>query len=94
LITLQSLVAASVDQVSSPLGDELVILDTRNGVYFGLNPMSAFIWKLIQQPTPVVTLRDAILVEFDVERDACERDLLSILNELNASGLVEIRDAD
>lgn len=92
LITLQSIVSASNDQVSSPLGDELVILDTQSGVYFGLNPMSAFIWKLIQQPTPVIALRDAILNEFEVERAVCETDLLNILNDLNDNGLIHIQE--
>lgn len=93
MITLQSLVAASPDHVSSPLGDELVILDIQKGVYFGLNPLGAFIWRTIQQPTPVIAVRDAILTEFDIDSAACERDLLAILSDLRANGLISVTHA-
>jgi hypothetical protein len=93
VITMESVVVASQDHVSSPLGDELVVLDTQSGVYYGLNALGAFIWMLIQKPTPVITLRDAIMGEFEVEREVCERDLLSILADMQANNLVSVRHA-
>lgn len=92
MLTLQSVVAASSDQVASPLGDELVLLDTRSGVYYGLNPMGAFIWRLIQHPIPVIALADAILNEFAIDRPTCEADLLVILNDLYSNGLILVQD--
>lgn len=93
MITMESVVVASEDHVSSPLGDELVVLDTQSGVYYGLNALGAFIWMLIQKPTPVITLRDAIMGEFEVEREVCERDLLAILADMQANNLVSVRHA-
>jgi hypothetical protein len=90
---MESIVVASEDHVSSPLGDELVVLDTRSGVYYGLNALGAFIWMLIQKPTPVITLRDAIMGEFAVERAVCERDLLALLADMQSNSLVSVRDA-
>lgn len=93
MITLESIVVANEDHVSSPLGDELVVLDTQSGVYYGLNALGAFIWMLIQKPTPVITLRDAIMGEFAVEREVCEGDLLAILADMHANKLVSLDDA-
>lgn len=92
MITMESIVVASEDHVSSPLGDELVVLDTQSGVYYGLNALGAFIWMLIQKPTPVITLRDAIMGEFAVEREVCERDLLALLADMQSNSLVSVRE--
>lgn len=92
MITMESIVVASKDHVSSPLGDELVILDTQSGVYYGLNRLGAFIWMLIQQPILVIALRDAIMGEFAVDRSVCERDLLAILADMYANKLISVRD--
>ena len=38
-------------------------------------------------------IRDAILREYDVSNEKCERELLTLLGELSENGLVQIRDA-
>src|SRR3712207_391304 len=91
-ITIDSTVVATRDQVSSELADEAVILHFANGVYYGLDPVGARIWQLVQKPTQVATVRDQLLSEYDVEREQCERDLLNLLRDLNAAGLVDITD--
>lgn len=93
MISLKTIVRASSAHVSSPLGDELVVLDTENGVYYGLNPMSAFIWAQIQQPTPVSDLRDAIMGAFEVDPALCVQDLVEVLTNMHASGLITLTDA-
>jgi hypothetical protein len=64
----------------------------KNGVYYGLNPVGARIWSLIQDPTTVKVLRDAIFNEYDVEADRCERDLLVLLQDLASNELIEVKD--
>ncbi len=43
-----------------------------------------------KEPRPVAELRDAILDEYDVESDVCERDLLSLLSQLSDEGLINV----
>ena len=86
-----SMVVAASDQVSSELADEVVILSLRNGVYYGLNPVGARIWQLIQQPTTIATVIDTLLDEYDVEPEQCERDAYALLEHLREEGLVEVR---
>jgi len=92
MISTQSTVVAARDQVSSNLDGEAAILNLKNGVYYGLDPVGARIWSLIQEPTTVAELRDAIVEEYEVEPDRCERDLLALLRDLAAEGLIEVRD--
>ena len=93
VISDPSVVVASKDQFSCPLGDDAIILDLKAGLYFSLDNVGALVWQLVQQPKSVRELREAILETFDVEPQVCERDLLALLHDLAGRNLVEIRDA-
>jgi hypothetical protein len=92
-ISLDTIVVASKDNVSCALGEEAAILHMRSGVYYGLDPVGARIWKLLDQPTSVKDLRTAIVDEYDVEPAKCESDLLVLLEKLRSEGLIEVRSA-
>jgi len=85
-----SIVVAIQEQISSNLAGEAVILNLKTGVYFGLNEVGARIWSLIQHPQSVRDLRAALLAEYEVEPDVCDRDLLQLLQELEAADLIEV----
>jgi hypothetical protein len=88
-IELQTTVRASKEQVSCELLGEAVILDLKNGVYYGLDEVGARIWSLVQQPRRVQDILETLLGEYEVDSERCEFDLLSLLGELKTRGLVE-----
>lgn len=90
-IVKSSIVAVSKDQVSCDLAGEAVILNTKDGTYYSLNPLGALIWNLMQTPVTVNAILDELLKEYDVSREQCENDLLSLLSEFESRGLVEIK---
>ena len=85
---------AARDQVSCELEGEAVILSLRSGVYYGLNPVGATVWKLLEHPRTVAELRDAIVAEFEVDAARARADLVHLLDDLAANGLVELHPAD
>ena len=87
-----SVAVATTDQVSADLDGEAVILNLESGVYYSLDQVGAHIWVLIQEPRTVHEIRDAILEEYEVDPDRCERDIVTLLEQLADAGLVEIRD--
>ena len=89
-ITVNSIVVATKDQVSADLSGEAAILNLKSGVYFGLNAVGASIWKLIQEPRSVNEINDALVQEYDVDPDQCEKDLLALLEELLSKELIEV----
>ncbi|MEP7305049.1 MAG: PqqD family peptide modification chaperone [Acidobacteriota bacterium] len=93
MITTAMTVVASKDQVSCDLAGEAAILDLKSSIYYALDPVGARIWTLVQEPVAVSAVRDAILGEYDVEPDRCERDVLHLLQELAAEGLITIDTA-
>jgi hypothetical protein len=93
-ISRDSVVVAIKSQVSCQVGAETVVLHFDKGLYFGLNDVGTLIWNQIQQPRKVQEIRDAILREYEVSSEQCERDLFTLLGELSAKGLVEVRSAE
>lgn len=89
-----SVVMVAKDQVSADLGGEMAILNLKNGVYYGLNEIGAKIWNLIQAPRKVSEIRDAILEQYEVEPERCERDLLAILQKLLDAGLIAVKNEE
>jgi hypothetical protein len=86
------MVVVTQDQVSCDLEGEVAILNLTNGVYYGLDPVGARIWNLIQTSETVNEVREALMEEYAVEPDRCEQDLLTFLQELAAEGLIEVKD--
>jgi hypothetical protein len=87
-------VVAARDQVSAELDGEAVVLSLADGIYYGLDPVGASVWSLLEQPRTVAELRDAVVAEYDVDAPTAEADLLQLLRDLAARGLVEVRTAD
>jgi hypothetical protein len=92
-LSVHSIVVATSEQVSCHLGEESAILNLKNTVYYGLDPVGARIWNLLQQPQTVGDLRDALLAEYEVDTDRCERDLLGLLEKMLDEGLIQVRSA-
>jgi hypothetical protein len=88
-----SLIVATQNQVSANLSDEIVILNLTSGIYYGLDPLGAKIWDMVQQPSSVPAILEAVLAEYDVAADRCETDILALLEQLQEAGLIEEANA-
>ncbi|MFI5280417.1 MAG: PqqD family peptide modification chaperone [Gemmatimonadales bacterium] len=76
--------------LASDFGSEQVILNLRDGVYYGLEDVGARIWQLLQRPTTLAAMRAVLVEEFDVDAERCEQDLRALIADLGARGLVKI----
>lgn len=91
-LTPTSTIVATRDHVSCDLGGEVVILSLQNGIYYGLDAIGAKVWALLAEPHAVSEIRDALLREYDVEAERCERELLALLNDMAGHLLVHAVD--
>ena len=89
----RSVVVAAEGQVSCDLAEEVAILDVKSGIYYGLNAIGGRIWNLIQEPRMVNEVCQTLLEDYEVEPERCERELLALLQELAANGLIEVQNA-
>lgn len=93
-ITADSTIVRSEGQVSTDLGDEILLLGLEAGSYHRLEGVAARVWRLIETGAPTVAdVRDAIVREYGVDADRCEADLRDLFGDLRARGLVEVRQA-
>jgi hypothetical protein len=90
-LSQESVVNATKDQVSCKLGAEAAILNTKEGIYYGLDPIGTQVWKLLQTPRRVADIQKVLLQEYEVEPDRCQHDLLALLEDLLGAGLIEVR---
>ena len=87
-LSLDSVLAASPQQVAAVLGDEVVILGLDEGAYFGLKGVGTRIWALLQGPVTPRVIIDCVVTEFEVNRPRAEADVMALLASLIARGLV------
>jgi hypothetical protein len=91
-ITSESVVKQIADIVASDIDNEKVMMSVEKGQYFGLEPVGSRIWELIEKPTKVSAVIDALLLQYDVDRQTCEREVLAFLAELYEADIMEVGD--
>jgi Coenzyme PQQ synthesis protein D (PqqD) len=68
-----------------------VMMDTRRGSYFALDPVGSAVWDLLAKPASVEQLVAHIAQSFGApDPAALRRDLREFLGEMLAEGLVEM----
>jgi Coenzyme PQQ synthesis protein D (PqqD) len=93
LISQNAIVSVSQDQVSSDLAGESVILNLKNGTYYGLNELGSVIWEFIQEPKTVADICANILQDYEVDAETCSSSVQALLVDLVDAQLVEICNA-
>jgi hypothetical protein len=88
-ITSESILVAADNQVSCDVDDEAALLNLDTGVYYGLNPLGAYIWKLVQSPIAFSVLLERLVDEFPDEQ-SIEPDLQQFLDEMVSAGLIQL----
>jgi hypothetical protein len=78
------------DIVASDIDDEKVMMSIEKGCYYGLDPTGSRVWELIEAPIRVSELIDVLLLKYDVDRQTCEVDVLSFLQELYEAGVLRV----
>jgi Coenzyme PQQ synthesis protein D (PqqD) len=91
-ISTDSIVVASSNQVSCELAGEAAILDLKQGVYYGLDPVGSAVWQMLAEPRRVSEICEELLELYDVEPEQCAADLIRLLGDLNARGLIQLVD--
>ena len=90
-ISVHSVVVVTKDGISRSIDKELAILNLKNGTYYGLDPVGAYVWNLMKQPTRVAEIRKALLEKYEIDEVRCERELLDLLDRMRSEGLIEVK---
>jgi hypothetical protein len=86
--TDETLFIRNTEIFSSKIDDEIVMMDEAASLYFALNAVAASIWTHLTTPTSVKKLHEALLQEYEVEAEQCQKDLLKFLTEMHEHKLI------
>jgi hypothetical protein len=81
--------AASSHVVTCAVADEIVLLDTQAGQYYGLDPVGARVWTLLTGGAPFDEVCATLHAEFDVARDRLVSDVAALMTDLAARELIQ-----
>lgn len=93
MLSAQTIVVMTQNQVSSNLAGEEVILHLDSCLYYGLDPVGARIWELLREPRTVEAICATISAEFSVEPARCVLDIQQFLMQLADARLIEVNNA-
>jgi hypothetical protein len=90
LPTLAARVRVRADVLFQESDCEAVLLDVASGVYFGLDPVGARIWRLLGAHERLSDVARRVHEEYDISEERCASDLLTLVADLEAHGLVSV----
>lgn len=93
-LSLDDALTIAPDVMFRNLNDEAVLLDLKNGTYFGLNDVGARTWQLVLEHGRLSEVLEALVGEYVVDRDAAEHDLLALAAQLVARQLALVKPHD
>ena len=74
--------------VTASLGDELVVLDTASGEYYGLNATAAVIWRDLERGMSVGEIAHAVQEAYDIGEAEARTDVDAHLSALSERRLI------
>jgi hypothetical protein len=91
-INSESVISKNPQIISSKMDEEVVMMSVEKGNYYGLNRVGSEIWEKLTEPLTVGSLCDKLMQEFDVEKEQCEREVITYLEKLVSEGLILVSD--
>jgi hypothetical protein len=87
-LSLTTLVVRNPGLVEAEIDSEIVTLNIETGNCYGLNSVGSRIWNLLAAPIRASDLCATLMDEFQVEPNICELQVIELLKELRAEGLI------
>lgn len=78
------------EHLSTPVDDDLVILNLPRDVYIALDPIGRRIWEMLDAPLTVAELCARLVQEFDSTAEQITTDVLAFLGEMAEEELIRV----
>ena len=92
LVTLESAISIPQGVLFRNVEGEAVLLNTETGKYFGLDEVGTRMWTLLTQHGRVAPAYRALLEEYDAPAEQLQKDLLDLVAQLAAHGLLRLNE--
>ncbi len=78
--------------LSSPLADEIVMMNVKTGDYLGLNGVATSIWNLLEKPITIDEICHELLEEYEIDKATCAEKTIEFLIKLKEDNLIIIHN--
>ncbi len=89
-VEIENIISKNPEIDATDLDGEVVMMNMEKGQYFMMNDVGSRIWEIIEEPIKVSEIINALLSEFEVEREECENTVMEFLNDLNYGDLIRV----
>ena len=89
-VTLTDSVVVPEAVLCKEIDGETVVLNLDSGVYFGLDAVATDMWRGLQTGVPLNEVASTLETSYEVEPAVLRADLLQLVNQLVAKGLVTV----
>ena len=89
-VVIESKVRVPPDVLMQEIDGESVLLDLRTETYFGLDEVGTLLFRTLKEQGTLAAAVGAGLAAFEVEREELTRDLLALVEDLVAQGLLVV----
>lgn len=79
----------SSEALHANVGDDIVALHVRNGRCFGMEHVTADVWRILEEAASLDQICSRLLGEYDVDPVTCQTDIRELLDLMQKEGLVE-----
>jgi hypothetical protein len=90
MLNLESVVVADPAILSTPVGDEVVLLDATSSKYFTFESVGADIWRQLDQPLQVREMCETLAAIYAAPDDRIHVSVLSFLSDLLERRLIKL----
>lgn len=92
MIDFTQKVSVPEDTLIRELEGESVLLNLTNEKYYGLNKVGTRMWNALEKSASIQAAYDQLKAEYDVEPQRLRDDLEKLIVQLQAQGLISIRN--
>jgi hypothetical protein len=85
-----SIISRNPQILSSKMDEEIIMMSVQNSEYYGVNPVGAYIWQMLEQPCSIENIIEMLVNEYDVNKEQCMNDIIPFLIKLEEKKIISI----
>ena len=91
-ITLQTIISRNPEIIHNDIDGEAVMMSIEQNNFYGIDKIGTHIWNIIENSTSAEKIIAEMMTSYKVEREVCEKDVISYLNEIFKNKLILLDD--
>ncbi len=89
MLTQDTLLTRTSSVLQSEVDGDIVALDVEKGQCYGMNTVASQVWALLEAPMTPAQICARLEADYEVDEDTCRAQVLGLLEDLLAEGLVK-----